>query len=43
MYGEAASLTSRASFAAPGTYVLRVTANDGQMHASQDVTVTVTP
>ena len=41
VYGEAVSLTTKASFSAPGTYVLRATANDGQMYASQDVTVSV--
>jgi hypothetical protein len=34
-------LTSRVSFGAPGTYVLRATANDGQLFTSRDVTVTV--
>lgn len=31
----------RATFTSPGTYVLRVTANDGELTASDDVTVTV--
>src|SRR6185503_8182437 len=43
VHGEPVSLTSKASFSAPGTYVLRVTANDGQMFTSRDVTVTVKP
>jgi plastocyanin len=41
VHGEPVSLTSKATFSAPGTYVLRVTANDGQMFTSRDVTVTV--
>ena len=41
VYGEAASLTTKATFSAPGTYVLRATANDGQMYTTQDVTVSV--
>ena len=41
VYGEAASLTTKATFSAPGAYVLRATANDGQMYTSQDVTVSV--
>jgi len=39
--GESVSLTSKASFSAPGTYVLRATAFDGQLFTTQDVTVTV--
>jgi hypothetical protein len=30
-----------ATFAKPGTYVLRGTANDGELHVDKDVTVTV--
>ena len=41
MYGEPVTLTSKVSFSAPGTYVLRATANDGQLFTSRDVTVTV--
>jgi hypothetical protein len=41
LYGEPVSLTSKATFGAPGTYVLRATANDGQLFTSRDVTVTV--
>jgi hypothetical protein len=33
----------RATFSAPGTYVLRVMAHDGGLSHTQDVTVTVTP
>jgi hypothetical protein len=31
------------SFGAPGIYVLRATANDGQLFTSRDITVTVSP
>jgi hypothetical protein len=41
VYGEPVALTSKANFSAPGTYVLRATANDGQLFTSRDVTVTV--
>ncbi len=41
VHGEPVTLTSKATFSAPGTYVLRVTANDGQLFTSRDVTVTV--
>ncbi len=43
VHGEPITLTSRATFSAPGTYVLRVTANDGQLFAWRDVTVNVKP
>ena len=43
VHGEPVTLTSKAGFSEPGTYVLRVTANDGQLFTSQDVTVTVKP
>ena len=43
IHGEPVTLTSKASFNAPGTYVLRVTANDGQLFTTRDVTVTVNP
>ena len=43
VHGEPITLTSKATFSAPGTYVLRVTANDGQLFTSRDVTVTVKP
>jgi hypothetical protein len=39
--GTPVALTSKVSFSAPGTYVLRATANDGQLFTSHDVTVTV--
>ena len=43
VYGEPVDLTSKVRFSAAGTYVLRVTANDGQLFSSQDVTITVAP
>jgi hypothetical protein len=41
VYGEPVTLASKVSFTAPGTYVLRATANDGQLFTPRDVTVTV--
>jgi hypothetical protein len=41
--GQPASLTSKASFSVPGTYVLRAIAFDGQLFTTRDVTVTVNP
>jgi hypothetical protein len=43
VHGEPITLTTKATFSAPGVYVLRVTANDGQLFTSRDVTVTVKP
>jgi hypothetical protein len=43
VYGEPVALTAKAKFSVPGTYVLRATANDGQLFTSQDVTITVAP
>jgi len=43
VHGEPITLKSQATFSAPGTYVLRVTANDGQLFTSRDVTVIVKP
>ena len=40
-FGKPVSLTSKASFSAPGTYVLRATATDGQLFTHHHVTVTV--
>jgi poly(3-hydroxybutyrate) depolymerase len=37
------SLSTTASFSAPGTYVLRLTAGDGALAASDDLTVIVSP
>jgi hypothetical protein len=41
VYGEPVTLTSKVSFSVPGTYVLRAIANDGQLFATRDITVTV--
>jgi hypothetical protein len=35
------AVASKVSFSTPGIYVLRVTASDGQLFTSRDVTVTV--
>ncbi len=43
LHGEPVHLTSKASFSAPGTYVLRAIAFDGQLFTTKDVTVTVNP
>jgi len=43
VHGEPIMLTTKVTFSAPGTYVLRVTANDGQLFTSRDVAVTVKP
>jgi hypothetical protein len=41
VHGEPITFTTQATFSAPGTYLLRATANDGQLYTSRDVTVTV--
>ncbi|MBK9441607.1 MAG: hypothetical protein IPN53_09935 [Comamonadaceae bacterium] len=41
VFGNTASLNTSATFAAPGTYVLRLTANDGALSTSRDLQVTV--
>ena len=41
VYGKPATLETRVSFAAPGTYRLRAIANDGQLFSTYDVDVTV--
>ena len=41
LYGQPVTLASKVSFGAPGSYVLRATADDGQLFTSRDVTVTV--
>jgi hypothetical protein len=41
VHGQPVTLSSKVSFSAPGTYVLRATANDGQLFTSRDVTVIV--
>jgi len=38
-FGNANALTTTANFDAPGTYVLRLTANDGELQKSDEVTV----
>lgn len=40
-FGSASSASTTATFSASGTYVLRLTASDGALSASDDVTVTV--
>ncbi len=40
-FGNAASATTTASFSLPGTYVLRLTASDGEFTVYDEVTVTV--
>ncbi|MFK7806095.1 MAG: hypothetical protein AB8G95_30980, partial [Anaerolineae bacterium] len=40
-FGDAASATTTAGFSAAGTYVLRLTADDGQVSAFDELTVTV--
>jgi hypothetical protein len=42
-FGAPTSLTTTASFSAAGSYVLRLTASDGALTASDDVGVTVNP
>jgi len=43
IHGQPVTLTTKATFSAPGTYVLRATASDGQLFTTHDVTVTVKP
>ena len=43
VYGQPVTLTSKVSFSAPGTYVLRAIANDGQLFTTREVTITVNP
>ena len=43
VHGEPVRMTSKANFSAPGTYVLRAIAFDGQLFTAQDVTVRVKP
>ncbi len=40
-FGNDAAATTTASFGAPGSYVLRLAASDGELSASSDVTITV--
>jgi hypothetical protein len=41
VYGKPATLTTKVSFAVPGTYRLRAIANDGQLFTTYDVDITV--
>jgi hypothetical protein len=43
VYGKPVDLTTKVSFSAPGTYLLRAIASDGQLESLQEVTVTVNP
>jgi hypothetical protein len=43
IHGQPITLTSKAKFSVPGTYVLRATASDGQLFTTRDVTVNVKP
>jgi len=43
VHGQPVTLTSKASFSAPGAYVLRAIAFDGQLLTTSDVNVTVNP
>lgn len=40
-FGNSSSVDTSATFSAAGTYVLRLTANDGSLQSTDDVTVTV--
>lgn len=40
-FADPTSATTTAGFAAAGTYILRLTGNDGELSASDDVTITV--
>jgi hypothetical protein len=42
-FGDPAAVETTARFSTAGTYVLRLTADDGQFSASDDVTINVTP
>ena len=41
VYGKPVELTTKVSFSAPGTYLLRAIASDGQLESIHEVTVTV--
>jgi RHS repeat-associated protein len=43
IFNDAFAATTPASFSAPGTYVLRLTASDSQLSASDEVTINVKP
>jgi hypothetical protein len=42
-FGDANAVDTTATFSAEGVYVLRLTASDGELLASDDVTITVSP
>ncbi|MGY1779696.1 PKD domain-containing protein [Geodermatophilus sp. SYSU D01036] len=42
-FANASAAATTATFSAPGTYVLRLTASDGELQASDDVTLVVDP
>src|SRR5262244_2806578 len=42
-FGNAAAVSTTASFSVSGSYVLRLTANDSALQASDDISVTVNP
>jgi hypothetical protein len=41
VYGEPVKLASKVTFGAPGTYVLRAIANDGQLYTTSEITIIV--
>jgi hypothetical protein len=43
VYGKTVDMTTKVTFNAPGTYVLRAIAGDSQLESSFDTTVTVQP
>ena len=43
VFGDAAAVDTSASFPAPGTYVLQLSAGDGALQSADAVTITVTP
>src|SRR5262249_60223049 len=42
-FGNAAAVSTTASFSLSGSYVLRLTANDSALQASDDISITVNP
>jgi len=42
-FGDPASATTTVSFSAPGTYVLRLSATDGELSSQDDVTIVLEP
>jgi len=43
IYGEPVTMTTKVTFSAPGTYVLRAIADDSQLYATAEVTISVQP